>query len=164
MTQSQPASPQSKHHPQPAPSQSHVKPPAGGPVGGHPRGRIPALVTGEAWIASEKGALRPERALAYNRESLLLHDAAATRPGHTFTTAELAHFSKTSARILALTGRFAWVDLQPLEWTSPQELLFTTGEDRLFFDLVMLWELLEQIEALSIHTLEASTYLAFRRC
>lgn len=130
----------------------------------HPRSRIPELRPYQDWIASDKGALRPERALAYNQDGLLLHHAAATRPGHHFTAAELAHFAKTSNRILNLTGRFAWVNFQPLEWISPQELAFTTGEDALFYDLVILWNLLEQIETLSIHTLKASTYLAFRRC
>ena len=126
--------------------------------------RIPPLTSGAPWINSEKGLLRPERALAYNREQLLLHDAAATRPGHCFSAAELAGYSKSANRILDLTGRFPWVDLKPLEWISPQELLFTTADDRLFYDLVILWDLLEQIETLELHTLKASTYLAFRRC
>lgn len=130
----------------------------------HPRCVIPSLLPHQPWIASDKGALRPERALAYNREDLLLHTAAATRPGHHFSAAELAHFSKTANRILSITGRFPWVDLQPLEWTSPQELLFTTGQDALFYDLVLLWGLLEQIETLNLLTMEASTFMAFRRC
>jgi hypothetical protein len=115
-------------------------------------------------IASDKGELRPERSLAYNRPELLLHDAAATRPGHHFTAAELTGYSKTSIRLLALTTRFDWVDLQPLEWISPQLLLFTTGSDALFYDLIILWQLLEQAETLDLHTLDASTFLAFRRC
>lgn len=130
----------------------------------HPRCVIPSLLPHQPWIASDKGALRPERALAYNREDLLLHTAAATRPGHCFSAAELAHFSKTANRILSITARFPWVDLQPLEWISPQELAFSTGQDTLFYDLVSLWGLLEQIESLELHTLEASAYLRFRRC
>lgn len=130
----------------------------------HPRCLIPPLAPHQPWIKSDKGDLRPERALAYNQDALLLHTAAATRPGHCFSAAELAHFSKTASRIVALTARFPWVDLQPLEWTSPQELLFTTGQDALFYDLVLLWGLLEQIETLNLHTMEASTFMAFRRC
>ena len=130
----------------------------------HPRLKIPPLKPQADWIPSDKGTLRPERALAYNQEALLLHHAAATRPGHHFTAAELAHFAKTSSRILSLINRFNWVAFEPLEWISPQELVFTTSEDRLFFDLVTLWNLLEQIETLNIHTLNTSTYLAFRRC
>ena len=132
--------------------------------GGHPCCRIGVLEADAPWIDSDKGLLRPERALAYNREQLLLHGPAATRPGHRFTAAELAGYSKTAARILTITGRFPWAPLEPLEWLTPQELLFTTGEDALLYDLVILWQLLEQIETLELHTLNASTYLAFRRC
>lgn len=131
----------------------------------HPWLRIPQLTPGGDWIASEKGPLRPERALAYNRGELLLHDAAATRPGHCFSIAELAGYGKTAHRLLALLRPFSWADLLPLEWRSPEELLFSVGEDRLFYDLVTLWELLEQAETLKLLTLEASTTaLAFRRC
>jgi len=131
----------------------------------HPWQKIPPLTPGAAWIASEKGALRPERALAYNRPELLLHTAAATRPGHCFSAAELAGYGKTAQRLLSLLRPFEWIDLQPLEWTCPEELLFCTGEDALFYDLVILWNLLEQAETLKLHTLESSiTALAFRRC
>jgi hypothetical protein len=130
----------------------------------HPRCRIPPLRPHSDWIASEKGLLRPERALAYNLDSLLLHGPAATRPGHCFSAAELAGYSKTSKRLLALLRPFPWVDLQPLEWINPEELLFCSGENRLLYDLVQLWELLEQAETLKLHTLNTSTYLAFRRC
>lgn len=131
----------------------------------HPLCKIPPLTPGGDWIASEKGALRPERALAYNRPELLLHDAAATRPGHCFSAAELAGYGKTAHRLLALLRPFSWVELTPLEWRSPEELLFCAGENRLLYDLVILWDLLEQAEAIELLTLPASvTALAFRRC
>lgn len=130
----------------------------------HPRCRIPAISLGLPPIDSDRGPLPHERALAYNQGELLLHGPAATRPGHCFSAAELAGYGKTASRVIALTTRFSWLELEPLEWLSPELLLFTTGSDSLFYDLVTLWQLLEQAEALTLHTLEASTYLAFRRC
>ena len=159
-----PSSSSSSSTSSPTPSPLLQHPISSPPNGGHPRGRIGELRPGLPPIFSEKGELRPERALAYNQSALLLHDVAATRIGHHFSAAELAGYGKSASRVIALTARFPWVDLQPLEWLSPEQLLFTTGSDALFYDLVVLWSLLEQAEALTLHTLELSTFLAFRRC
>lgn len=107
----------------------------------------------------------PERALAYNHGDLLLHGAAATRPGHHFTAAELAGYSKTTLRLHALLRPHPWANLQPLEWLSPEAIAFHCGDNRLFFDLVMLTDALEQAETLLLDTLDPKhTHLLFRRC
>lgn len=130
----------------------------------HPRCRIPPLTAGLPPIASDRGPLPPERALAYNQGDLLLHGPAATRPGHQFNAAELAGYGKTSSRLLRLLRTTPWTTLVPLEWISPEEILFHCGNDRLFYDLIQLREQLEQAETLQLHTLQAWTFLAFRRC
>jgi hypothetical protein len=130
----------------------------------HPRCRIPPLVGILQPIPTDKGLMPPERALAYNQGELLLHGPAVTRPGHHFSTAELTGFSKTTTRLLALLRRYPWASLQPLEWLSPEELLFHAGNDALLYDLIQLRGQLEQAETLSLHTLKAWTFLAFRRC
>ena len=95
---------------------------------------------------------------------LLLHGPACTRPGHHFSAAELVGYGKTTHRLLTLLRKHPWVDLQPLEWLSPEELLFHCCNDALLYDLVQLHDHLEQAETLQLHTLEAWTFLAFRRC
>lgn len=131
----------------------------------HPWCRIPRLVPGQPWIPSEKGLLRPERALAYNRPELLLHGPASTRPDHAFTAAELAGFSKTSLRILAIVDVLAWATVFPLEWNSPEELVFTSGNDPLLADLTELWNLTQQAESIELLTLNGiHTALVFQRC
>lgn len=130
----------------------------------HPRLRIPPLVGIQPPVATDKGLVPPERALAYNQGELLLHGPAATRPGHHFTAAELTGYHKTVIRLLALLRRHPWASLQPLEWLSPEELLFHAGNDTLLYDLIQLHSQLEQAETLTLHTLEAWTYLSFRRC
>lgn len=135
------------------------------PWGRHPWARIPPLEPGLPWIPSHKGLLRPERALAYNRPELLLHGPASTRPDHSFSAAELAGFSKTANRLLTILASFPWATAQPLEWNTPEELLFTCQDDALLADLTGLWELTEQAEALDLLTLSGThTALVFRRC
>lgn len=131
----------------------------------HPWCRIPPLLPGQPWIPSEKGLLRPERALAYNRPELLLHGPASTRPDHTFSAPELAGFSKTSLRLLAILDVLAWASAFPLEWPSPEELLFTSQNDALLADLASLWNLTQQAESIELLTLNGThTALVFRRC
>lgn len=131
----------------------------------HPWCRIPPLVPGQPWIPSEKGLLRPERALAYNRPELLLHGPASTRPDHAFSAAELAGFSKTSTRLLAIVDVLSWASVFPLEWNSPEELLFTSEDDALLADLARLWNLTQQAESIELLTLNGThTALVFRRC
>lgn len=130
----------------------------------HPRCRITPLLGVLPPIDTDKGPLPPERALAYNQGELLLHGPACTRPGHHFSAAELAGYGKTAHRLLALLRKHPWATLAPLEWLSPEEVLFRTNNDRLFFDLVHLRDHLEQVETLTLHTLEPWTFLAFRRC
>lgn len=130
----------------------------------HPRCAIPALLPGSPAIHTEKGWLRPERSLVYDQPSLLLHHAAATRPGVFLDAAMLAGFAKTSSRLLALLRSYPWAAITPLEFTAPEELLFSTTNDALLLDLIILRKQLQQIESLSLHTLNASTFLAFRRC
>lgn len=131
----------------------------------HPWCRIPPLTPGLPWIPSEKGLLRPERALAYNRPELMLHGPAATRSGHTFSSAELTGYAKTSNRLLDILATFAWANPAPLEWCSPEELLFTSSNDGLLHNLISLWNLTQQAETLELLTLNGThTALVFRRC
>lgn len=131
----------------------------------HPWCRIPPLTPGQPWIPSEKGLLRPERALAYNRPELLLHGPASTRPGHNFSAAELAGYSKTCLRLLAIADVLPWATIAPLEWNAPEELLFTCENDPLLADLASLWNLTQQAESFELLTLNAThTALVFRRC
>jgi hypothetical protein len=130
----------------------------------HSRARIPALVGILPPISTDKGPMPPERALAYNHSDLLLHGPAATRPGHHFTAAELAGYSKTTLRLLALLRPHPWVILQPLEWLSPEALAFTAGNNALLYDLILLTDALEQAETLTLDTLTPDSFLLFRRC
>ncbi len=130
----------------------------------HPRCRIPALLANGPAIQTAKGWLRPERSLVYDQPSLLLHHAAATRPGVILDAPALAGFSKTASRLLAILRTYPWATPIPLEFTAPEELLFSTTNNPLLFDLITLRKQLQQIEALSLYTLDGSTYLAFRRC
>lgn len=115
-------------------------------------------------VLTDKGPLPSERALAYNQGELLLAGPAATRPQHHFSAAELTGYSKTANRLGALLRKHPWADLQPLEWLSPEELLFHCCNDALLYDLVHLSDHLEQAETLTLHTLNGWTFLAFRRC
>jgi hypothetical protein len=130
----------------------------------HPRCRIPALMPNSPSVQTEKGWLRPERSLVYDQSTILLHHAAATRPGVILDAAALAGFSKTSSRLLALMRLYPWAQLSILEFPSPEELLFSTPNNPLLLDLIHLRKQLQQIETLSLHTLNTSTFLAFRRC
>jgi len=130
----------------------------------HPRCRITPLTGVLPPVDTDKGPLPPERALAYNQSELLLHGPACTRPGHHFSAAELVGYGKTTHRLLTLLRKHPWADLQPLEWLSPEELLFHCCNDALLYDLVQLRDQLDQAETLQLHTLEAWTFLAFRRC
>jgi hypothetical protein len=130
----------------------------------HPRCRITPIAGVLSPVNTDKGPLPPERALAYNQSELLLHGAASTRPGHHFSAAELVGYGKTANRLLALLRKHPWTQLQPLEWLSPEELLFRSSNDALLYDLVHLSNHLEQAETLTLHTLDAWTFLAFRRC
>jgi len=139
----------------------------------HPRSRIPPLLGLHPPISTDKGPMPAERALAYNHPGLLLHGPAATRPGHHFSAAELAGYSKTSLRLFALLRPFPWIQLQPLEWLSPEALVFhcssaacgsaacgsaacgfaACGSDGLVYDLIHLEDRLEQAERLLLDTL-----------
>lgn len=130
----------------------------------HPRCCITPLIGVLSPINTDKGPLPPERALAYNCPELLLHWPACTRSGHHFSAAELVGYGKTANRLLALLRKHPWADLRPLEWLSPEELLFHCCNDALLYDLVHLSNHLEQAETLTLYTLDAWTFLAFRRC
>jgi len=130
----------------------------------HPRCRITTLIGVQPLIATDKGPVPPERALAYNQGELLLHGPAATRPGHHFSAAELAGYSKTTTRLLNLLRPHPWVALQPLEWLSPECLVFCAGNNRLLYDLILLQQQLEQAEQLLLDTLDSRTFLIYRRC
>lgn len=134
------------------------------PLNSHPRCRIPALLPGGPAIQTESGWLRPERSLVYDNPLLLLHHAASTHRQSVFSKAQLAGFSKTASRLLALLRPYPWAIPAPLEWPQPEEFLFSTRNDPLLFDLITLRRQLQQVESLQIHTLSGSTYLAFRRC
>lgn len=117
-----------------------------------------------AEIQTEKGLLRPERALVYNDNRLLLHHAAADYNGTCMTNAELAGYAKTAQRVLVWLDHFPWAVLTPLAWPQPEVLLFTTGDDALAFDVTTSQDLLVQAETLKRHTLEDHSYLRFQRC
>ena len=133
-------------------------------LNGHPRCRIPALVPNPAAIETENGWLRPERSLVYDNPTLLLHHAASTHPTVILTSAQLAGFSKTATRLLALLRPYPWATIAPLEWPEPELLLFSTPNDALLFDLITLKRQLQQAETLHLHTLDGSLFLAYRRC
>jgi hypothetical protein len=134
----------------------------------HPRSRIPPLLGLHPPISTDKGPMPAERALAYNHPGLLLHGPAATRPDHHFTAAELAGYSKTSLRLFALLRPFPWIQLQPLEWLSPEALVFHAHCNALIYDLIQLEDRLEQAERLVLDTLHteqgACAFLVFYRC
>lgn len=115
-------------------------------------------------IATEKGPLRPERALVYDDNRLLLHHAAADYSGACISTAELAGYAKTAQRVLAWIDHFPWATLTPLAWPQPEVLLLTTGDDALALDVTLAQDLLVQAETLERHTLENHSYLRFQRC
>ena len=133
-------------------------------LSGHPRCRIPALVPGAPSIPTEKGWLRPERALAYDNPTLLLHHAAGTHPGARLTNGQLAGFSKTATRLLALLRPYPWANPVPLEWPQPEILHFHSANNALLYDLITLRKQLQQAEVLSLHTLETTTCRTVRRC
>ena len=134
---------------------------------GHPRCRIPRLLPGSPAIETAKGWLRPERSLVYDDNRLLLHHAASTHRGSAISAAQLAGFQKTAQRLIAITTPHPWAALLPLEFPQPEEFLFSTGTnsgDALLFDLIQLRGQLQQVESLSLHTIDGSTFLAFLRC
>ncbi len=133
----------------------------------HPRCRIPRLLSGLPAVPTAKGWLRPERALVYDNPLLLLHHAAATHPGAVITEAQLAGFSKTAQRLLALLQPHGWATLQPLEFPQPEQFVFSLGtsqRDAILYDLITLRGQLQQVESLSLHTLTSASYLVFSRC
>lgn len=130
----------------------------------HPAATIPALCAGAAEIPTEKGLLRPERALVYNDNRLLLHHAAADYSGSCISIAELAGYTKTAQRALAWINHFPWATITPLAWPRPELLLLTTGDDLLAELLTREQDLLVQAETLERHTLEDHSYLRFQRC
>jgi hypothetical protein len=133
-------------------------------LNGHPRCRIPALVAGAPSIQTESGWLRPERSLVYDNPTLLLHHAAATHPTVILTKAQLAGFSKTASRLIALLRSYPWANPQPLDWPDPELILFSTLNNPLLLDLITLKRQLQQAERLQLHTLSGSSFLAYRRC
>lgn len=133
-------------------------------LNGHPRCRIPALVAGAPSIQTESGWLRPERALAYDNPTLLLHHAASTHQQVILTKAQLAGFTKTANRLIALLRPYPWATPFPLDWPEPELLLFSCCNNPLLFDLITLRRQLQQAESLHLHTLSGSTFLAYRRC
>jgi hypothetical protein len=133
-------------------------------LNGHPRCRIPVLTAGAPSIQTESGWLRPERSLVYDNSTLLLHHAAATHPTVILTKAQLAGFSKTATRLIALLRPYPWAIPQPLDWPEPELLLFSTINNPLLFDLILLKRQLQQVEKLQLHTLSGSSFLAYRRC
>lgn len=129
----------------------------------HPLLVIPPLPLDAPPIHSERGELRPERALVYNDATFLLHHAVGHRPSQLVTDAELAGYGKTAQRLIALLQHFNWAKPHPLHWQSPEVLLFTSCNDGLLHDLAQLKRLLVQAEQLSLHTLEGFSYLRFQR-
>ena len=130
----------------------------------HPRCRIPALVPAGPAIPTEKGWLRPERSLVYDDQRLLLHHAASTHPGAVLTLEQLSAFQKTASRVLALLRPYPWALPAPLDWPQPEQLLFSTCNDPLLYDLIQLRNGLQQIESLTLHTIQNRSFLAFDRC
>jgi hypothetical protein len=131
---------------------------------GHPRCRIPVLQPLAPAVPTERGWLRPERALVYNSPHLLLHDAASTRPGRTIAAAELAGFEKTARRLLAITAPYPWATPEPLEWISPEQLAFTTSNDQQLAALCSLDDALIQAETLALEEEQGASFLVFSRC
>jgi len=131
---------------------------------GHPRCRIPILQPLAPAIPTERGWLRPERALVYNSPHLLLHDAACTRAGQTLAAAELAGFEKTARRLLAITAPYPWATPEPLEWITPEQLAFTTSHDAQLAELCALDDALVQAETLTLEDTGDHSWLLFARC
>lgn len=131
----------------------------------HPRCRIPPITTAGILVPTERGPLPAERCLTYDRPELLLHTAAATRPRHTFTLAELAGYDKTASRLLAILDAIAATpSLTPLEWLSPAYLVFSTAANRITYDLISGGRLLQQLERILIAPDDHPySHLIFRR-
>lgn len=129
----------------------------------HPRCRIPALVSGAPSISTDRGWLRPERSLVYNEPALLLHHAAATRPGRHLDDAALAAFARTATRLLAIVNRHLWAGVTPLEFTATDQLVFSCCNNALLLDLVLLKRQLSASEQLNLDTLDGSTFLIYSR-
>lgn len=131
---------------------------------GHPRCRIPALTCGAPSIPTDTGWLRPERSIVYDNPLLLFHHAAATHPGVVLSKPVIAGFQKTATRLIALLKPYPWANPTPLDWPEPEHILFSTVNDALLYDLIILRRQLQQAESLHLHTLDRTTYLAFQRC
>lgn len=129
----------------------------------HPLLRIPPLPLDAPPLQSERGELRPERALIYDNAMFLLHHAVGHRPTALITEAELAGYAKTAQRLISLLGPYPWARVLPLHWQTPEVLLFTSRNDGLLHDLIQLRKSLVQAERLSLHNLEGFGYLRFQR-
>jgi len=132
---------------------------------------IPPIVGRQPPVATELGPLPAERALAFNQSELLLHGPAHCRPGHQFTSGELAGYGKTAARILLLLEAHPWAGLPlPIRWESPEVLVFQCLHMDLLFDLLILAGsttrkgqqagMLQQLERIEF----LGDALRFRRC
>lgn len=115
-------------------------------------------------VLTERGWLRPERAICYSNPTLLFHDVFCSRPGDLLSLAELAGYEKTGRRLLAIASSQRWSTIEPLEWLNPETLAFSTGEDIRFHRAINGGGALEQAETLERAAAGADHYLIFQRC
>ena len=131
----------------------------------HPACRIPELPLGAPAVLTELGAYRPERAVLYGRDFLLLHHylGAQQQSGDPISQAELAGLEKTTRRIDILLRHVQNpASFMPLYWPEPEHLVFTT--DNPVLDAQKLQRKLIQAEELELAILCGTNCLEFWRC
>ena len=131
----------------------------------HPACRIPALPLDAPAVLTEDGALRPERAVIYNKPFLLLHHyvGAHDGSGRPIGKAELAGLRKTAHRLDLLLRRAVDSDsFRPLHWDVPEHIIFTTSHPAQ--DAEAFRRRLVQAEELLLVTLRGTQVLEFWRC
>lgn len=124
---------------------------------------LPEIPLDAPAILTERGALRPERSIVYNKPVLLLWHYTSTRSGiEPISEAELAGLEKTARRIISLLRQVQdSSSFTPIAWPTPELLRFSTSNPDA--DFAAISRRLQQAETLDRNTLRPSV-LEFRRC
>lgn len=136
----------------------------------HPLQRIPDLLPDAPAVLTAQGAWMPHRSIVYDNPLLLLHHATHGKNERTatgelsFDQAFLAGISKTANRIVQILRPLQDHHFLPLQWPTPERLVFTTSDDVAFTEYVYTRTILEQAETLKLCWHEEDSFLIFRRC
>ena len=136
----------------------------------HPLQRIPDLLPDAPAVLTAQGALMPHRSIVYDSPLLLLHHAThgksekAPDGSLCFDQPFLAGIGKTANRLVQILRPLQNHGFLPLQWPTPERLVFTTDDDVAFTEYVYSRNILEQAETLRLCWHDEISFLIFRRC